>query len=33
QIIVKEMMKSLPGNWDKEIISMSDLQIDLCKAS
>lgn len=32
EIIVKEMMKSLPDNWDKEMIRLSDLRIDLCKA-
>lgn len=32
EIIVKEMMNSLPPNWDKEMIRLSDLKIDQCKA-
>lgn len=32
EIIVKEMLKSLPDNWDKKMIRLSDLRIDQCKA-
>ncbi len=32
EIIVKEMLKSLPDDWDKEMIRLNDLRIDLCKA-
>lgn len=32
EIIVKEMMSVLPNDWEKEMIRMYDLKIDLCKA-
>lgn len=32
EIIVKEVMNALPGGWDKQMIRLSDLRIDLCKA-
>ncbi|MDR1320263.1 MAG: NAD(P)H-dependent oxidoreductase [Gracilibacteraceae bacterium] len=32
EIIVKEIVSSLPAEWDKEMIRMTDLNIGLCKA-
>lgn len=32
EIIVKEMLQSLPDSWDKEMIRLTDLRIDLCRA-
>ena len=32
EIIVKDMLESLPHDWDKEMLRLSDLRIDRCKA-
>lgn len=32
EIIVKEMLGVLPDTWDKRLLRMTDLKIDLCKA-
>lgn len=32
EIIVQEMMNMLPEDWEKEMIRLNDLRIDLCKA-
>jgi NAD(P)H-dependent FMN reductase/ribosomal protein L37AE/L43A len=32
EIIVKEMLKSLPDDWDKKMIGLNDLRIDRCRA-
>ncbi len=32
EIIVKEMLRSLPDDWDKEMLRLNDLRLDLCKA-
>jgi ribosomal protein L37AE/L43A len=32
EIIVKEMMNVLPASWNKRMLRLTDLKIDLCKA-
>lgn len=32
EIIVKEMMKALPDEWEKEMIRLNDLRLDRCQA-
>lgn len=32
EILVKEMMRILPGDWDKKMIQLNDLHIERCKA-